>query len=110
MLSIMPRPATPVTLNEITRQQLENLIADLIWSTLNRVAKVLRVCEVETQTAQDNSLSATFKFDGIALAPKGTPRILVQFDLYAGGELILIITNANLVMSLHHFGARSLCL
>ena len=45
------------------------------------------VLQGERSMSQDNKILGTFKLDGIAPAPRGTPQIEVTFDIDANGIL-----------------------
>ena len=47
----------------------------------------LVICQGERPMARDNKLIGNFHLDGIAAAPRGTPKIEVSFDLDANGVL-----------------------
>lgn len=55
--------------------------------TDNQSAVDIEVCEGERAMFQDNHFLGKFHLDGIAPAPRGTPRIEVTFDVDANGIL-----------------------
>tara|TARA_B100001093_G_scaffold285723_2_gene272933 strand:+ start:6897 stop:8810 length:1914 start_codon:yes stop_codon:yes gene_type:complete len=60
-----------------------------IFSTAadNQPAVDIVVLQGERAMSQDNKILGTFKLDGIASAPRGTPQIEVTFDIDANGIL-----------------------
>ena len=53
----------------------------------NQPAVDIVVLQGERSMSQDNKILGTFKLDGIAPAPRGTPQIEVTFDIDANGIL-----------------------
>jgi len=60
-----------------------------VYSTAadNQPAVDIVVLQGERSMSQDNKILGTFKLDGIAPAPRGTPQIEVTFDIDANGIL-----------------------
>jgi molecular chaperone DnaK len=60
-----------------------------VYSTAvdNQPAVDIVVLQGERSMSQDNKILGTFKLDGIASAPRGTPQIEVTFDIDANGIL-----------------------
>jgi molecular chaperone DnaK len=60
-----------------------------VYSTAadNQPAVDIVVLQGERSMSQDNKILGTFKLDGIAAAPRGTPQIEVTFDIDANGIL-----------------------
>jgi molecular chaperone DnaK len=60
-----------------------------VYSTAadNQPAVDIVILQGERSMSQDNKILGTFKLDGIASAPRGTPQIEVTFDIDANGIL-----------------------
>jgi L1 cell adhesion molecule like protein len=55
----------------------------------NQTTVEIKVYEGERQLTRQNNLLGTFKLSGITPAPRGTPKIKVQFDIDANGMLLV---------------------